>query len=202
MIRIGDRLLFVKPRFSRVLIGKNTQAARIQLRIQLADAKPTLTSLSILLLDRDRSANLNGVFPRILGGDGCSAAGAIAVRFATRQKARLFRKQTAIARYVAELLALRFVTWFSVPRSQFRFVRGEPTRFKSTGQATRRFWARCGTKLTFEYDEFLDEIDVTTCSLDEPNRLPPQDHTYTNNKLSWIKQSGHRIEFVRSAGDP
>ena len=85
-----------------------------------------------------------------------------------------------------------------MPRSQFRFVRGEPTRFKSTGQATRRFCARCGTQLTFEHDEFLDEIDVTTCGLDEPNRLPPQDHTYTNNKFSWIKLADSLPEYSES----
>jgi hypothetical protein len=80
-----------------------------------------------------------------------------------------------------------FVTWFSVPRSQFRFVCGEPARFKSTTNATRSFCAHCGTQLTFEHADFPDEIDVTTCSLDDPNALPPEDHTYTASKLSWIK---------------
>ena len=32
-----------------------------------------------------------------------------------------------------------FVTWFSVLRSEFRFVTGEPTRFNSTAEATRSF---------------------------------------------------------------
>lgn len=79
-----------------------------------------------------------------------------------------------------------FVTWFSVPRSEFRLVHGEPVRFRSTSKATRSFCSQCGTQLTFEHAEFPDEIDVTTCSLDEPDRLPPKDHTYTNNKLSWM----------------
>ena len=54
-----------------------------------------------------------------------------------------------------------FVTWFSVLRSEFRFVTGEPTRFKSTAEATRSFCPHCGTPLTFEHDDFPDEIDVT-----------------------------------------
>jgi hypothetical protein len=79
-----------------------------------------------------------------------------------------------------------FVTWFSVPRSQFRFVLGEPARFRSTRKAMRGFCADCGTQLTFEHEEFADEIDITICSLDDPNALPPEDHTRTSSKLSWI----------------
>ena len=68
-----------------------------------------------------------------------------------------------------------FVAWFSVPRSQFRLVSGEPTRFESTAKATRSFCPRCGTQLTFEHEDFLDEIDVTTSNLDDPEWAPPRD---------------------------
>lgn len=80
-----------------------------------------------------------------------------------------------------------FVAWFSVPRSGFRLVSGEPTRFRSSAKATRSFCPRCGTSLTFEHDDFADEIDVTTCSLDDPGALPPKDHTYTSSRLSWVR---------------
>ncbi|MGH8609046.1 MAG: GFA family protein [Gammaproteobacteria bacterium] len=53
-----------------------------------------------------------------------------------------------------------FVTWFSVPRSQFRLVCGEPTRFRSTAKGTRSFCPQCGTQLTFEDEDLPDEIDV------------------------------------------
>jgi hypothetical protein len=43
--------------------------------------------------------------------------------------------------------------------------------------------------LTFEHESFLDEIDVTTCSLDDPERVPPKDHTHVSSKLSWVKLS-------------
>lgn len=80
-----------------------------------------------------------------------------------------------------------FVTWFSVPRSEFRFVQGTPNRFRSTPKAARTFCPRCGTQLTFEHDDASGEIDVTTCSLDQPALLPPQDHTHTSSKLEWIR---------------
>jgi hypothetical protein len=41
--------------------------------------------------------------------------------------------------------------------------------------------------LTFENDEASDEIDITTCSLDDPEQLPSEDHTRTSSKLKWVK---------------
>ncbi|HVK56555.1 MAG TPA: GFA family protein [Burkholderiales bacterium] len=88
-----------------------------------------------------------------------------------------------------------FVTWFSVSRSQFRILSGEPTRFRSTMKATRSFCAQCGAQLTFEHEDFMEEIDVTTCSLDDPNALPPKDHTYTSSKVSWIEVADQLPEY-------
>jgi hypothetical protein len=87
-----------------------------------------------------------------------------------------------------------FVAWFSVPRSRFRLT-GTPTRFRSTAKGTRSFCAQCGTQLTFELDGAGDEIDVTTSSLDDPNRVPPVDHTRTSSRLSWIKLGDGLPEF-------
>ena len=28
---------------------------------------------------------------------------------------------------------------------------------------------------------------VTTCSLDDPDPVPPRDHTHTSSRLSWMK---------------
>ena len=45
----------------------------------------------------------------------------------------------------------------------------------------------CGTPLTFESTRFADETDVTICSLDDPEQVPPRDHTRAATKLSWVK---------------
>lgn len=79
------------------------------------------------------------------------------------------------------------VAWFSVPKPGFRLVSGEPTRFHSTAFGTRSFCSRCGTQLTFENGATPDEIDITVSSLDEPDQLPPKDHTYIRSRLHWIK---------------
>jgi hypothetical protein len=78
------------------------------------------------------------------------------------------------------------VAWFSVPRSTFRVLAGEITHFQSSKSCVRGFCATCGTSLTFASEDFPDELDVTTCSLDDPAALPPRDHVHTRSKLPWI----------------
>jgi len=88
-----------------------------------------------------------------------------------------------------------FVAWFSVRPSQFRWASGDPSHFRSSSKASRSFCAHCGTQLTFQSDDYPDEIDVTTCSLDQPAAVPPRDHTYTGNKLPWIWLSDRLVQY-------
>jgi len=41
----------------------------------------------------------------------------------------------------------------------------------------------------------MTEIDVTTCSLDDSERLPPEDHTCTSSKFGWVKLSDELPEY-------
>lgn len=80
-----------------------------------------------------------------------------------------------------------FVAWFTLPASGFRVTAGELSTFRSSEHATRAFCPRCGTPLTFRSSRFPSEVDVTTCSLDDPSALPPKDHTRTSSKLAWVR---------------
>jgi hypothetical protein len=93
-----------------------------------------------------------------------------------------------------------FVAWFSVRPSEFRWVSGAPSHFRSSSKASRSFCAHCGTQLTFQSDDYPDEIDVTTCSLDQPEAVPPRDHTYTGNKLPWIWLSDRLAQYPQARG--
>jgi len=83
--------------------------------------------------------------------------------------------------------AAAFVSWFTVPSEQFRLTGGEPTRFASSDRATRSFCPRCGTPLSYQRHDTMHEIDITICSLDTPERVPPHDQTRTQSKLRWIE---------------
>jgi hypothetical protein len=93
-----------------------------------------------------------------------------------------------------------FVAWFSVPRSQLR-LSGEPRRFRSSDKATRGFCPDCGTALTFELDGAADEIDITTASLDDPNRVPPADHIYASSRIAWIKLADALPQFAQARSE-
>ena len=91
-----------------------------------------------------------------------------------------------------------FVAWFSVPKPSFKLLAGEPTRFRSSAKGTRSFCPCCGTPLTCELDEFPEEIDVTLCSLDNPEAVRPQDHTWTSSQLTWIKLADGLPSYLES----
>jgi hypothetical protein len=93
-----------------------------------------------------------------------------------------------------------FVAWFSVRRPAFRFVTGTPTEFGSTAKGKRKFCPRCGTQLTFEHEDFPDEIDVNICSLDDPNGTPPKSHLYTSSKLDWVLLADGLPEHRENSG--
>lgn len=79
-----------------------------------------------------------------------------------------------------------YVTWFSVPRSAFRWMSGEPTSFASSSHGTRSFCPRCGTQLTFASRRVAEEIDITVASLDEPSEVPPKADIHVATKLPWV----------------
>jgi hypothetical protein len=83
--------------------------------------------------------------------------------------------------------AAAFVPWATFRARDFTFTAGTPGRFASSARAVRTFCSRCGSPLTFQLDETPEEIDVTICSLDHPERVAPVDHTWTHSQLPWIK---------------
>ena len=78
------------------------------------------------------------------------------------------------------------VAWFTARDTDYELLAGEPATFRSSEHGTRSFCPRCGTQLTFQSNDCPDEVDVTVGSLEDPNRVPPKDHTHTSSKLSWV----------------
>lgn len=77
------------------------------------------------------------------------------------------------------------VAWFTVRPDEFEFTSAQPQRYASSLGAERSFCLRCGTPLTFRH-EGVDEVDVTTCSLDDPDAVPPADHTRFARHVGWV----------------
>ena len=79
-----------------------------------------------------------------------------------------------------------FVTWASFAMSSFKFTRGRPASYQSSENVRRTFCAHCGTALTYQRLDLPASIDVTLGSMDDPEQLRPEDHTWTESRLSWI----------------
>ena len=93
------------------------------------------------------------------------------------------------------------VAWFSVDAAEFAFTAGAPATYRSSKNGTRAFCPRCGTQLTFRFDDLPGEVDVTTASLDDPEALPPRDHTRTSSRLSWADPGAELPSFAESRSD-
>ena len=95
------------------------------------------------------------------------------------------------------------VAWFSVPRDTLRFVYGQPRTFRSSDHASRSFCAACGTPITFADDNLSEEIDIATCTLDDPEPLGLADHIFARSQVSWVRLADHLPRYVttRAAGD-
>jgi hypothetical protein len=78
------------------------------------------------------------------------------------------------------------VAWITVRPAAFAFTSGEPKRYRTETGAYRTFCGDCGTSLTYENDTRPDEIDITTGSLDDPEKFPPNRNVFPEEKLSWV----------------
>jgi len=90
------------------------------------------------------------------------------------------------------------VAWVTFAAEAFAFTQGEPARFRSSAPVMREFCGRCGTPLTYRHEAFAAAVDVTTASLDEPERCPPRDHTWASERISWWRPEPRWPEFPRS----
>jgi len=87
------------------------------------------------------------------------------------------------------------VAWITMKAESFRLVQGElrMVRGREAEPGTcdgfggiRGFCAQCGTHITFVGDARTHEVDVTTGSLEDPDRFPPIEDCFAEKKLTWM----------------
>jgi len=78
------------------------------------------------------------------------------------------------------------VGWFMVPAAGVR-VKGKPDVYRSSDRAQRQFCNVCGTSIFYVADARPDELDIATCTLDDPLLAAPQKHIWGEQKLDWLK---------------
>ena len=94
-----------------------------------------------------------------------------------------------------------YLTWFTVKKTAFMLLKGTPQRFRSSVGGARGFCAICGTHLFYENSGSDEEIDVTTCSLDNVEQFPPKDHTWVKSKPTWVHIADGLVQHEESPYD-
>jgi hypothetical protein len=93
------------------------------------------------------------------------------------------------------------VGWFSLRVSGYRLLKGAPLRFHSSRHVTRTFCGNCGTQLSYEHEDMPGDIDITIGSLDAPDDVAPDDHTFTAYRLAWDKSADGLPEYLRTRAE-
>jgi hypothetical protein len=93
------------------------------------------------------------------------------------------------------------VAWVVVRRSDFAYARGEPSSFRSSPPVVRSFCGSCGTPLTYQHDDSPDTIDVTTATLDHPERFPPTREIWLEHRLAWETLNPMLVHYARDSAD-
>jgi hypothetical protein len=76
--------------------------------------------------------------------------------------------------------------WAMFPQPQVTFTQGEPTTYASSAEGRRGFCNRCGTQVCFTASFLPGLIDLTICSFDSPETLPPTMHYWDSKRLPWV----------------
>ncbi|WP_426956844.1 GFA family protein [Muricoccus radiodurans] len=93
------------------------------------------------------------------------------------------------------------VAWFTVSSAGFRITQGVLRHYASSARAERGFCGDCGTPILFQAHDLPQEVDVTTASLDDPEAVPPADHTQVGSRLSWMRLADGLRQFRTSRED-
>lgn len=78
-----------------------------------------------------------------------------------------------------------FAALAGVPKEHLEWTRGQPSVFASSSLAKRGFCSRCGTPLSFAYND-ASRIYVTIGSLDEPAAAVPEIQYGVESQLPWL----------------
>jgi hypothetical protein len=94
-----------------------------------------------------------------------------------------------------------FVTWVETTRAGFRALSGTMASVESRPGIARRFCGSCGTQIAYENVDTPESIDITACSLDNPERIVPEDHVWIDRMLPWVKLGDGLPRFHKSRRD-
>ena len=77
------------------------------------------------------------------------------------------------------------MAWATYPRTKVVFTGTQPKLRRSSAVAERGFCAECGAALIWQRPG-ADTIDLAVAAFDDPNRLAPSEHIWTESRVRWL----------------
>ena len=75
--------------------------------------------------------------------------------------------------------------------AKVNFTAEEPRQFTTADGVTRSFCGRCGSPVAYESGDRPDEIHLQLGLFDDLERLVPEDHSFLEEKVSWLHADEH-----------
>lgn len=89
--------------------------------------------------------------------------------------------------------------WLTIPCGGFTYLNSAVAVFASSSRYQREFCPHCGTQIAFRSQIQPATVDVTLCSLDDPEALQPEYHIWLQSKVQWL-QIGDKLPRYLDAG--
>lgn len=93
------------------------------------------------------------------------------------------------------------VAWGTWQSKRLLWLAGEARTLHSSTSGQRRFCADCGTQLLFWTADRPDRIDVNVATLDRPEAVAPQYHSWTASRIAWFDTADHLPRFADAGPD-
>ena len=77
---------------------------------------------------------------------------------------------------------------------QLSFTGAIPKHTTTDDGVTRRFCGECGSPVSYEYKNRPDEIHMQLGLFDDLEKLVPRDHSFLEEKVSWLHADEHLPE--------
>ena len=85
------------------------------------------------------------------------------------------------------LSAAPVMAWLTVPAKAFKYTAGSPRAYRSSPPVLRSFCGACGTHLSYVHADHPEHVEVSTCSLDHPEAVPPTHHSWLSHNVAWVR---------------
>src|SRR5688572_23696473 len=92
--------------------------------------------------------------------------------------------------------ALAFVHFAA---QDFTWVRGTPTRYRSSEFAERGFCSHCGSTLSMHEEVLAQRVQIAVGSLDDPARVRIDDHVWIRSRIPWFDVADDLPRFDASS---